>query len=104
MIRSNEQSKIKFSLGQIVATPGALEALKNANQSAMEFIKRHIQGDWGDLGAEDKQQNEFAIVHEGDIEKQNRVFSAYTTKMGEKLWIITEADRSSTCLLLPSEY
>ena len=104
MIKSNEQSKIRFSLGQIVATPGALEALRNANQSAMEFIKRHIQGDWGILDEHDKQQNELAIAHEGDLEKQGRVFSSYTTRLGEKLWIITEADRSSTCILLPEEY
>jgi hypothetical protein len=95
---------MKFSLGQIVATPGALEALKKANQSAMEFIKRHIQADWGDLCDEDKQQNELAIANEGELEKQNRVISAYTTKLGEKLWVITEADRSSTCILLPEEY
>ena len=104
MIRTNEQSKIKFSLGHIVATPGAIEALKKANQSAMEFIKRHIQGDWGDLDEHDKQQNEFAIAHEGDIEKQNRVFSAYITKLGDKLWVITEAELSSTWILLPDEY
>lgn len=105
MIRSNEQSsKQKFKLGALVITPGANDALEKAQQSPFEFLARHIQGDWGILDDHDKQQNEFAIAHEGDPKKQNRVFSAYKTKLGEKLWVITEADRSSTCILLPDEY
>lgn len=88
---------MKFSLGNVVATPGAIELLEQNNLPASSFLSRHISGDWGDLDAEDKQANEDAI------EYGNRIFSAYILN-GEKLWIITEADRSSTCLLLPREY
>jgi hypothetical protein len=87
-----------FPLGQIVATPGALQALKVAGQGPTEFLQRHVNGDWGELDDEDRQENEQSV--------QNgwRILSAYTTSAGEKLWIITEADRSVTTLLLPSEY
>lgn len=91
-------STAKFSLGQTVATPGALEALQKTGQSPMEFLSRHVGGDWGDLCDEDKEANEEALIHGG------RIFSAYHLNDGEKIWIITEADRSSTCVLLPSEY
>jgi hypothetical protein len=86
-----------FPLGKIVATPGALEALNESRQSPMEFLKRHAAGDWGVLGREDAQANEEALMHEA------RLISAYQTQLGVRLWIITEADRSSTCLLLPEE-
>jgi len=88
----------KFSLGRIVATPGALEAVQEANQNPFEFIQRHQSGDWGDLCGEDKRENEFSL--------QNgfRLVSAYRTLHDVKVWIITEADRSVTTLLLPHEY
>ena len=88
----------RFTLGQVVATPGALEALEEAGQLPQEFLHRHVVGDWGDLDAHDRQANERA-VHGGD-----RIFSAYHTKAGTKVWVITEYDRSVTTLLLPSEY
>lgn len=88
----------KFPLGQTVATPGALEALQRAGQSPAEFLARHIRADWGEVDAEDKKANDEALV-DGE-----RLLSAYRTRKGEKLWIITEADRSSTCVLLPEEY
>jgi hypothetical protein len=89
----------KFSLGQVVSTPGALEALQEARQRPVEFLSRHIRGDWGDaLPEEDKQENELSV------EKGFRILSAYTLKTGVKLWVISEADRSVTTLLLPSEY
>jgi len=99
----------KFKLGQmVIATPGAAEAMQKAHQSPAEFISRHAAGDWGDLCAEDKKLNDAAIAHENtantDNDMRGRVLSAYHTKLGEKIWVITEADRSSTCLLLPSEY
>ena len=90
--------KARFQLGQLVATRGALSALELAGQLPLEFIRRHQSGDWGDLCEEDKQENEFSI------DKHLRIFSAYHTAKGEKLWIITEADRTSTTILLPSEY
>jgi hypothetical protein len=89
---------MKFRLGKIVATPGALQALEEAGQSALDFVSRHARGDWGEVDAEDKRANEDAL-RDGD-----RILSAYRTKLGERVWVITEADRSSTTLLLPSEY
>jgi hypothetical protein len=88
----------KFSHGQVVATPGALEALEKTSQSPAEFINRHVSGDWGDLCDEDKQTNEESLSDDG------RIFSAYHLNDGTRIWVITEADRSSTCVLLPSEY
>jgi hypothetical protein len=87
-----------FELGRIVATPGALRALEAAEQQPAEFLDRHVKGDWGDLDDEDKQENEFSVRN------GFRILSAYTTSAGEKIWIITEADRSATTLLLPEEY
>jgi hypothetical protein len=89
---------MRFTLGRIVATPGALRALSEAQQSPAEFLDRHSAGDWGDLEDEDKQENEFSV------ERGLRILSAYTTRSGDKIWIITEADRSATTLLCPHEY
>jgi len=87
-----------FSLGQLVATPGALDALQEAGQSPAVFLSRHVTGDWGDCCAEDAAANDQALKDE------TRIFSVYHTATGVKIWVITEADRSSTCILLPSEY
>ncbi len=87
-----------FLLGQIFTTPGAIETLTEAAQSATEILTRHVRGDWGDLSDEDKQENNFSV------DKHLRIFSAYHTSKGVKLWVITEADRSATTVLLPSEY
>jgi hypothetical protein len=88
----------KFLLGQLVATPGALAVLQEANQAPMEFLSRHQSGDWGNLPEEDKKENEFSVT------RALRILSAYTLKTGVKIWVITEADRSATTILLPSEY
>jgi hypothetical protein len=88
----------KFPLGRVVATPGALKALEDAHQNPFEFLERHQAGDWGELCEEDKKENEFSVLH------GFRILSAYRTRNNVKLWVITEADRSSTCLLLPCEY
>lgn len=88
----------RFKLGQLVATPGALQALESAGQSAIEFLSRHQQGDWGDCCQNDRKENEYSV------NRTLRIFSVYHTEKGEKLWVITEADRSSTTVLLPSEY
>ena len=88
----------KFKLGQIVATPGALEALEVAEQLPAEFLRKHVRGDWGDVEADDRLENETSV------ECGFRILSAYRTKNGVRLWIITEADRASTCILLPDEY
>ena len=87
-----------FPLGQVVATPGALAALREADQAAEMFLARHAVGDWGDLCADDHKENDLSL-REGF-----RLLSSYILKDGQKLWIITEADRSVTTLLLPSEY
>lgn len=88
----------KFSLGQIVATPGALRALEESGQEPFQFLLRHVSGDWGELDEDDKRENELSLVH------GFRLLSAYRLRTREKLWIITEADRSVTTLLLPDEY
>jgi hypothetical protein len=87
-----------FPLGQITATPGALRTLQKAEQSPFEFLDRHVNGDWGELDDEDKAENEFSVAH------GFRILSAYTTSAGDTIWVITEADRSVTTLLLPEEY
>jgi len=91
-------SKALFRLGQLVATPGAIETLSESNEGSISFLRRHQCGDWGELSPEDKRANSQAVSTAG------RILSAYRTKKGVKLWVITEADRSSTCILLPSEY
>ena len=96
-------SSRKFSLGLVVATPGALAELEQSRQQPSEFLIRHQRGDWGDVGAEDAQWNDRA-VSDG-----TRILSAYRTESGACLWIITDAaddqgERNCTTLLLPSEY
>jgi hypothetical protein len=89
---------MKFPLGQIVATPGAVEALADAGQTPEFFLERHVIGDWGDVDGEDWKANDEALVD------GTRLLSAYRTLRNVRIWIITEADRSSTCLLTPDEY
>lgn len=88
----------KFALGQLVATPGALDALKEATVGFLPYVSRHQRGDWGDICAEDKAENELSI------KEGFRLLSAYTLPGGCKIWVITEADRSATTILLPEEY
>lgn len=76
----------------------AREALEESNQTASEFLARHQSGDWGIVCREDAKENDFS-VKEGF-----RILSAYKTKNNVKIWIISEADRSSTTILLPSDY
>lgn len=87
-----------FQLGQVVATPGALEALSDANTLPITLLRRHIRGDWGDLTTHDKEANAWALKNEA------RILSAYVLPSGVKVWIITEAGRHATTLLLPDEY
>jgi hypothetical protein len=94
---------MKFSLGQIVATPGALQALSEAGQTPEFFLAQHAAGNWGNVEAEDRQANERALVD------GSRLLSAYRTLKNKKLWVITEAaddsgKRAATTILLPSEY
>jgi hypothetical protein len=96
-------SKPDFSIGKLLATPAALEALEEADVDIIDLIERHIAKDWGDLSDADKRLNDEA-VHEG-----SRILSAYILPTDVKIWIITEAaddkgERAATTALLPSEY
>ena len=88
----------RFPLGATVATPGALAALQAAGQTPASLLARHVAGDWGEVPVEDAAQNELSIAQGW------RILSAYTLTTGEKIWVITEADRSVTTVLLPDEY
>ena len=81
---------IRFPLGRVVATPGALSALEKAEQLPAEFLDRHVNGDWGEVPDADKQENEVSV------EQGFRILSAYTTSAGDRIWVLTEADRSAT--------
>lgn len=87
-----------FPLGQIVATPGALEALEHAAINTMDLIQRHQSGDWGNVPPDDAEENLRSV------ENGWRILSSYPISEDQNLWIITEADRSVTTLLLPEEY
>ena len=84
-------------LGRVVATPGALKLLTEARAHPFDYLARHAAGDWGELCAFDHRQNEIAL-RDG-----YRIFSSYDVSAG-RVWIITEADRSVTTILLPEEY
>jgi hypothetical protein len=88
----------KFAFGTVVVTPGALDALAVTAESPAKFLRRHIAGDWGELDEADRQENETSLA------AGFRLFSVYRTLADQKLWIITEADRSVTTILLPDEY
>lgn len=86
----------RFKLGRIVSTPNALAQL--TQEDILRGIQRHQAGDWGDVGAEDRQANDQALI-EG-----TRLLSAYRAANGTKFWIITEHDRRTTTILLPEDY
>lgn len=88
---------ICFPLGHLVATPGALELLDRAAVNASDLLQRHQRGDWGNVPPEDAEENELSVV------SGFRILSSYPVGDG-RIWIITEADRSCTTLLLPEEY
>lgn len=89
----------RFELGRIVATPGALALLGDTGADPTELLRRHHGGDWGDVDAHDCRANNAALKN------GTRLLSSYTLPGGgSSIWIITEADRSSTCILRPAEY
>ena len=102
----------RFELGQVVATPAAIQLMKETGYSAAMLIARHLNGDFGDICAEDAAENEISIKHGFRIMSVYRLVppeTLKTTTAAKKIdlptiWLITEADRSSTCLLLPSDY
>lgn len=87
---------IRFQPGTIVATLGALRVADH--HAILELLRRHLSGDWGDVGEDDKRANEAALKHGA------RLLSSYTTESGERLWVITEATRQQTTVLTPVEY
>jgi hypothetical protein len=98
-----DTARTTFNLGQLVATPGAIETMAEGGHDPLEFLRRHVRGDWGEVCDEDKQANDDALVNGG------RLLSTYMTSNDDKLWVITEAEdeqrhRSATTILLPSEY
>src|SRR5690242_7691608 len=97
MDQEDQSAPARFPLGRIVATPGVLVALGQAGQMLVEFLVRHVRGDWGELDEHDRQENEYSLMH------GFRLLSAYNLADGTRIWIITEADRNVTTLLLPSE-
>jgi len=91
-------STLSFPLGQLFLTQGVIDALEDAGQMPQEFINRHARLERGELCDEDYRENLFSV------DKPLRIFSAFKTARAVRIWVITEADRSSTTLLLPSEY
>lgn len=87
-----------FALGRVVATPGALDLLDRTGTNAFDLLQRHQHGDWGGVPPEDAEENLRSV------ETGCRILSSYSLNDAERLWIITEADRSATTLLLPDEY
>ena len=84
-------------LGRVLATPGALRLLRDAGEDPFGYLARHASGDWGELDAHDRRENERSLKHGW------RVLSSYPVG-GGRVWVITEADRSVTTILLPEEY
>jgi hypothetical protein len=99
----NANGSLKFCLGQIVATPAAIEAMEEGGQKPEFFLDQHVAGIWGIVDEEDWQSNDQALVD------GSRILSAYRTLKGKKLWVITEAQddagkRAATTILLPEDY
>ena len=91
-------ARARFELGQTVATPGALAAFRRTGDTPLPYLARHANGNWGELDEKDKAENDFSV------ENGFRILSAYRLADDTRIWIITEADRSVTTILLPEEY
>ena len=94
----NGRPRRTFARGRIVMTLGAAAAFAATGERPFLFLARHQQGDWGDVNPEDATENDFSVAH------GFRILSAYALKDGTRIWILTEADRSATTILLPDEY
>lgn len=97
LTKSLQRKAPLFTLGVIVATPSVLAHLEKHGINARSYLERHVRGDWGDVPPEDAKENLLSV------EQGFRILSSYDIA-GERVWVITEADRSSTCLLYPAEY
>lgn len=98
----NPNGPALFSLGNVVATPGALTLMQDHGIGAVIFLKRHRWGDWGNICSSDGAANQMSVAN------GSRIFSVYDIG-SERIWVITEAvgddgKRASTCILLPEEY
>lgn len=102
----------RFKLGQVLATQGSIALLEKTGFSAAALLNRHVHGDWGNICKEDRASNEYAVPNKQRIMSVYRLIDASKlaatpeSKRAElpTIWIISEADRSSTTILLPSEY
>lgn len=94
--RNPFERKLNFQLGAFYTTPGAQQALDP--DEIVTALSRHARGDWGEVCDSDWKENDFSV------EQGYRILSSYTSRRGEKVWVITEADRSATTVLLPEEY
>ena len=92
----SKKKQVRFSLGQVIATPNALSKL--THEDILKALDRHVTGDWGETSEEERNENEFSL------KKEFRLLSVYRGANGTKFWIITEADRSFTTVLLPEDY
>jgi hypothetical protein len=95
---NKEDPRPRFALGGMRITPFATDALQKSGDNVALLIRRHMSGDWGDLDDYDKTQND-----EG-VERGLRILSSYTLSSGDRLWVITEGDRSATTVMTPDEY
>ena len=91
-------TKPKFELGQLLTTPGALQALSRNGADGSVYADRHRKGDWGNVSDHSVHENERALI------QHDPIMSAYTLEDGTRIWIVTEADRGTTTILLPEEY
>ena len=96
--RDTQQHRPLFAMGTLLITPDALDMLEARQMAPLPLVLRHLSGDWGDLCQEDRQANAVALTY------GSRLLSAYDISPNHRLWIITEADRRLTTLLLPEEY
>ena len=99
MDQHNDNGRLRrtFALGQIVMTPGAAAAFAATGERPFPLLSRHQQSDWGEVSPEDATENDFSVTH------SFRVLSVYALHDGTRIWILTEADRSATTILLPDE-
>lgn len=95
---------ITFELGRTMATQGALGALEDNKLAPIVFLARHVRGDWGTLSDDDRARNQAALIPDPETGECDRILSAYILPDGQKIWVITEWDRSATTILLPAEY
>ena len=103
IVQTDPPCAVRLSLGHVVATPGALGLVRAHGLDVVGLLHRHRSGDWGAVSRHDAQANDHAVSGDGTSPGGTRVLSAYET-VGGRLWILTEADRSATTVLRPSEY